>query len=208
MAIPPHRTDHRARLKATAATATAATLGVTGLLAGCSSGSDTDKAAGGVSTTAATGATAAPTTAAPTTAAATAAAPTTAAPATTAAGSLPATPAGAQQLQTEDENGATYWRYSISGTTAAQVVADYQSSLQGAGYSVQDSGSGGGGWGKWGGAGAGLTGQDGGTYVSVQAGGESSGPTYFEVCQGPSSQSVNDCENASDGPQDSNSGGS
>jgi len=159
-----------------------------------------------VSTTAAKApatATAAAATVAPTTAA-----PATAAPTTAGGAALPAPPGGSQQLQQATSNGAAYWRYSVTGTPAAQVVSDYQSGLQSWGYSVQDQGGNGGGWGKWGGSGAGLTAQKGGTHVSVQAGGQSGGPTYFEVCQGPSSQAVNDCENASDGPQDSNSGGS
>ena len=65
---------------------------------------------------------------------------------------------------------------------------------------MSNQGGGGGGWGKWGGSGSGLTGQNGGSYVSVQAGGQTGAPVYFEVCVGPSSQSVQDCENVSDGP--------
>jgi hypothetical protein len=180
--------------------AAAATVGIAGILAGCSSGTkDTGSAVASTVKQTTT------TTVVPTT---------TAAPATTAAGagSPAAAPAGAQQLQNAAANGATYWRYSINGTTPAQVVSDYQGELQAAGYTVVNQGGGGGGWGKWGGAGAGLTGQHGGNYVAVQAGGQNSGPTYFEVCLGPSSQSVQDCENVSDGPDrnqgDSNSGAS
>ena len=61
-----------------------------------------------------------------------------------------------------------------------------------------DSGGGGGGWGKWGGASAGVEGNNGSEWVSVQAGGESGSTTYFEVCVGPSSSSVDDCEDVSD----------
>lgn len=180
----------------TALKAAAATIGMAGLLAGCG-GSEKDNGT-------ATAAKASESTT--TTAAATTAAPATTAPATTAAaaGAPVAAPAGASQLQNASANGATYWRYSITGTTAAQVVSDYQSELQAAGYTVADQGNGGGGWGKWGGSGAGLTGQNGGTYVAVQAGGQSGAPVYFEVCSGPSAQSVQDCENVSEGPDDDN----
>jgi hypothetical protein len=177
--------------------AAAATVGIAGLAAGCSS---SDKANG--SSVASTVSSTAPTTARPTTAA----------PTTAAGPTAPGAPAGAQQLQTAATNGATYWRYSIAGASPAQVVGDYQSELQSAGYTVTNQGGGGGGWGKWGGAGAGLTGQHGGTFVSVQAGGQTGAPTYFEVCVGPNSTSVQDCENVSDGPNqdqgDSNSGAS
>jgi hypothetical protein len=179
--------------------AAAATVGIAGLAAaGCSS---SDKANG--SSVASTVSSTTPTTAKP----ATNVAPTTAAGPT-----APGAPAGAQQLQTAATNGATYWRYSIAGASPAQVVGDYRSELQSAGYTVTDQGGGGGGWGKWGGAGAGLTGQHGGTFISVQAGGQTGAPTYFEVCVGPNSTSVQDCENVSDGPNqdqgDSNSGAS
>jgi hypothetical protein len=195
-ALPPWMPTRETTLKAAAAT-----VGLAGILAGCSSGTK-DNGSAVASTVKQTTTTVAPATTAPTT---------TAAPATTAAatpaGAPAAAPSGAQQLQNASANGATYWRYSIIGTTPAQVVSDYQGELQAAGYSVTDQGGSGGGWGKWGGAGAGLTGQDGGNYVSVQAGGQSSGPTFFEVCLGPSSQSVQDCENVSDGPNDQNNNG-
>ena len=176
----------------------AATLFVAGAatLSACG-GSDTAPAATTVEVT--------ETAAAPATTAAASAA-TTAAPvaSTEAAGPVPAAPSGAKQLQQEQESGATYWRYSISGTTPAAVVSGYQSELSGSGYTVTNSGGSGGGWGKWGGVGSGLTANNGTDYVSVQAGGQTSGPTYFEVCVGPNASSVDNCENASNGP-DSNS---
>lgn len=160
-----------------------------------------------------------PTTAAPTTAS-TAATPSTPTTAATPGGSgaLPAPPAGSQQLQQGTANGATYARYSLSGQTAQQVVSTYQGELQGQGYTVTSSGGGGGGWSEWGGSGAGLSGNKGSDYVSVNAGGQGGGPTYFEVCLGPSAQAVNDCQDISQGPNEggnnsnsnsnSNSGGS
>ena len=147
--------------------------------------------------------------AAPTTAAATTAPP----PATTSASQAPApstsaatiaAPAGATQLQSAERSGAQYTRYSIGGTTPSAVVGDYESELKGQGYTVTNSGGGGGGWGKWGGASAGLSANNGSQFVDVQAGGQSGSTTYFEVCIGPSSNSVNACEDASNGP-DSNS---
>lgn len=182
--------DRTVRLGAAAAGA----IGIAGLLAGCSGSDDATAKDRGTATTAESSTT--------TTAAGSA---TTAAPAgTPTASAAPTPPSGAQQLQTDGTNGATYWRYSITGTSAQQVVADYQQELAAQGYTVTDQGGGGGGWGKWGGAGAGLTADKGGTYISVQAGGQSSGPVYFEVCSGPSAQSVQDCENVSDGPDDQN----
>ncbi|MFM8827994.1 MAG: hypothetical protein ACKOGE_01750 [Actinomycetota bacterium] len=130
-------------------------------------------------------------------------------PATTTAASAPSSggpnltaPSGAQQLESDGKNGAQYTRYSISGTAASAVTSDYESQLKSQGYSITNSGGSGGGWGKWGGSEAGVSGNNGSTYVDVQAGGQSGGPTYFEVCVGPSNSSVQDCEDSSDGPDD------
>lgn len=109
-------------------------------------------------------------------------------------------PSGASQLQAAEKNGAQYTRYSINGTAASAVTADYKSQLSSAGYSITSDGGGGGGWGKWGGAEAGLSANNGSTYVDVQAGGQSGSTTYFEVCVGPSKTAVDDCEDSSDGP--------
>lgn len=168
-------------------------------LTGCFGGDETATPAATVTETEA----APTTTAAPAT---TAAAPTT----TAAQAPAPATasvtpPAGATQLQAAERSGAQYTRYSISGTTPSAVVGDYESQLSGQGFTVTNSGGGGGGWGKWGGASAGLSANNGSEYIDVQAGGQSGSTTYFEVCIGPSSNSVNACEDASDGPDDSNS---
>jgi hypothetical protein len=172
-----------------------AAIGLGALVAGCSSDDDT---ASESTTSAGEGSTT-------TSAAATSS---TAATSTTASsGSLPAPPSGAQELQSSSADGVVYARYQISGTTAEQVVADYQSELQSAGYTVSDSGGGGGGWGKWGGAGAGVTAEGDGGHVAVQAGGQSGGPVYFEVCQGASSSAVQECEDQSDGPDDNDSSG-
>lgn len=128
-----------------------------------------------------------------------------AAPATTSAssgGPNLTPPSGAQQLESDGKNGAQYTRYSISGTQASAVTSDYQSQLESQGYSITNSGGSGGGWGKWGGSESGVSGNNGSTWVDVQAGGQSGGPTYFEVCVGPSNTSVQDCEDSSDGPDD------
>lgn len=181
-------------------TIAAAGLGAAGLIAGCSSKSDT------TTTTAApaSSTTVAPSTtepAAPTTAGGTAAA-------------LPAAPSGSVELQNTTTNGVVYQRWSnASGATPQQIVADYQTALTAEGYTITNSGGGGGGWGKWGGASAGLTGNKGTTYVDVQAGGQSGQPVFFEVCQGTNQSAVDDCENLSEGPQqnqnnDSNSNAS
>ena len=123
------------------------------------------------------------------------------APASTGGPNLTA-PSGAQQLESDGKNGAQYTRYSISGTAASAVTSDYQSQLESQGYKITNSGGSGGGWGKWGGSEAGVSGKNGSTWVDVQAGGQSGGPTYFEVCVGPSNSSVQDCEDSSDGPDD------
>lgn len=133
----------------------------------------------------------------------TAAAPppaTTQAPAPSSGGPNLTAPSGASQLQAAEKNGAQYTRYSISGTAPANVTADYKSQLSSQGYSITSDGGGGGGWGKWGGAEAGLSANNGSTYVDVQAGGQSGSTTYFEVCVGPSKTAVDDCEDSSDGP--------
>lgn len=144
-----------------------------------------------------------------TTVAAPAATTTAAAPATTAAApatssALPAPPAGSKQLAQRSKNGATYYHYSISGQTPQQIVDGYQSELQSSGFTVQSTGGGGGGWGGYGGSGAGISSDNGTEWIDVEAGGQNSGPTYWEVCVGPSAQSVNDCQDINDN-SDSNS---
>jgi hypothetical protein len=119
-----------------------------------------------------------------------------------------AAPSGATQLQNGSANGATYWSYSITGQDATQVVNTYSSELTAQGYTIQNQGGGGGGWGDFGGVNAGLTANKGSTYISVQAGGSNQGPTYFEICQGPTAASVNDCENISQGPEEGDNGNS
>ncbi len=149
----------------------------------------------------------------PATPATTQAAPATTAPAPATTAAAPATtqassgttltpPSGASQLQQAQRNGAEYSRFSISGTAPADVVADYKTQLTAAGFSITSDGGGGGGWGQYGGSDAGLSANNGSEWVSVQAGGQSGSTTYFEVCVGPSSTSVSDCDDASnDGDQ-------
>lgn len=158
------------------------------VLSACSSGS-------GSSTVTVT---ATPSAAATTAAATTAAAPASVAPEATSAPvtGMPSPPAGAQLLQTSDTNGVQYARYSTS-EQPAQVVSYYSSAWQSEGYTMNNSGGGGGGWGKYGGADAGATGSKSGSYVDVQSGGSTSGPTYFEVCMGPDQSAVNQCGNSS-----------
>lgn len=142
-----------------------------------------------------------------TTVAAPAAASTAAAPASTAAASssaLPAAPSGAKELAQRSQNGATYYHYSISGQTPQQIVDGYQSDLQSSGFNVKSTGGGGGGWGGYGGSGAGLSADNGSEWIDVEAGGQNSGPTYWEVCVGPTEQSVNDCQDIADHDSNSN----
>jgi hypothetical protein len=76
------------------------------------------------------------------------------------------------------------------------------------GFTITNSGGGGGGWGKWGGANAGLSANKNGTYIDVQAGGQTGQPVYFEVCEGTNKSAVDQCENVSNGPSDTKSSGS
>ena len=160
------------------------TIGVATLLAGC--GSQGTQPAVTVTATA------------PPTGAPTSAAPKPVAPTATAAKlqGLPAAPVGATQLQTSNSGGVQYARYSTS-EQPDQIVSYYTSQWQQEGYRMQNGGGGGGGWGKYGGSDAGATGSKTGSYVDVQAGGSTQGPTYFEICQGPNAQAVDNCGNSS-----------
>lgn len=114
-----------------------------------------------------------------------------------ASGSLPTPPAGSTELANTNNNGVTYARYSNAGETPQQVVSFYESAWQSQGYSMSNSGGGGGGYGQYGGSNYGASGSKSGSYVNVQAGGQSSGPTYFEVCIGANQSAVDECENQS-----------
>lgn len=110
---------------------------------------------------------------------------------------LPTPPSGSTALQTSNTDGVQYARYSTTSQQPPQVVAYYTQQWQNQGYTMTQSGGGGGGWGKYGGADAGATGTKSGSYVDVQAGGSTSGPTYFEVCMGADQSAVNNCGNQS-----------
>ncbi len=172
----------------TALTAATAGIGIIGLAAGCGGSSEESTTTSAPTTTEATTTTAA----------------TGGASGGSTAGSLPAAPGGSIEVQTSNANGIVYQRYSnSSGATPQQIVADYQAALQSEGYTVTDTGGGGGGWGKWGGSGAGLNASRSGSYVAVQAGGQTGQPVYFEVCQGSNEQATEECENQSQGPDSS-----
>ncbi len=109
---------------------------------------------------------------------------------------LPPAPGGSQLMQTSTDNGVQYARYATSAAPQ-QIVSYYSQKWQAEGYQIQSTGGGGGGWGKYGGSDAGANGSKGGSYVDVQAGGSTQGPTYFEVCQGPNKAAVNECGNDS-----------
>lgn len=98
-------------------------------------------------------------------------------------------------MESSDNNGVQYARYSIDGQQPDQVVSYYTNIWQGEGYAINNSGGGGGGWGQYGGSGAGATGSKEGTFIAVQAGGQSGSTTYFEVCQGANEQVVDQCGN-------------
>ena len=121
---------------------------------------------------------------------------------------LPKAPAGAKLLSNHKTAGAEYARYKI-GMSPKQVVSKYQTQAQNNGFTIEKSGGGGGGWGGWGGSDYGMTAKKGSTFEDVQAGGESSGPTYYEVCVGTEQRAYDHCEERSQNDhRDSNSRGS
>ena len=108
--------------------------------------------------------------------------------------SVPSPPSGSQTLQTSNSNGVQYARYSNATEQADAIVSFYSNAWQSEGYAMTNSGGGGGGWGSlrrrcrcW--------------RIRVQvrllrqrAGGRKLvRPTYFEVCQGPNEQAVDEC---------------
>jgi hypothetical protein len=76
-------------------------------------------------------------------------------------------------------------------------VTFYTQEWQSQGYSITDSNSGGGGYGQYGGSNSVVEGSKDGSFVHAQAGGSSSGPTYFEVCIGADESAVDECGNQS-----------
>lgn len=132
------------------------------------------------------------------------------APASSAATSsvkAPSAPSGAKELASKSGDGFTYARYSTSETPES-VVSHYESALKSEGYSISNSGGSSGGWGKWGGGNAGVTADKSDAWVEVQAGGQKSSTTYFEVCTGASKSAVDNCDQESNNSEDSNSKGS
>lgn len=115
----------------------------------------------------------------------------------TATGTAPSTainpPSGSKQITNESVGGATYTRYSTS-KTPKEVVTFYDGEFKSANFTITSEGGGGGGWGKYGGSDAGISANNGSNFMAVHAGGQSGGTTFFEVCAGPSSQSVEKCQ--------------
>jgi len=125
------------------------------------------------------------------------AAATSPAPASTGAG-VAQPPAGAAQLESRTDNGVQVTRYSVNGQQPQQVVDYYTGMWQGEGYTVTSSGGGGGGYGQYGGSGAGATGSKSGSFVAVNAGGQTGQATYFSVCQGSDERAVRQCSDNAD----------
>ena len=159
-------------------------IGITALaLSGCASTAEKSEKAPEKTTvteTVAPPASATPTSATPTAAA-------------TAPASLPQPPAGATQQETRTDNGVQFARYSVDGQQPQQVVDYYTGIWQGEGYTITSSGGGGGGYGQYGGSGAGATGSKSGSFVAVNAGGQTGASTYFSVCAGADEQAVRQC---------------
>lgn len=122
--------------------------------------------------------------------------------------SMPKAPAGATMMSNHKTEGSEYARYKID-MTPKKVVNKYQKQAQKDGYTIEKSGGGGGGWGGWGGSDYGMVAKKDGKFEDVQAGGESGGPTYYEVCVGTEERGYDHCEQRSqDDREDSRSRGS
>ncbi len=161
-------------LKGRVAAVGAVGAGAVLLIAGCSSSSSTPEESSAAPTPAATSA----------------------APAAT---TIPPAPAGSTEITSKSvAEGATYTSYKTS-ETPANVVAAYDSALKADGFTITNEGSGGGGWGQYGGSEARVGGNKDGVFVEVNAGGEKNSTTYFEICQGPTSESVSKCQNGNHG---------
>ena len=126
------------------------------------------------------------------------------APGTAAPASLPQPPAGATQQETRTDNGVQFARYSVDGQQPQQVVDYYTGIWQGEGYTITSSGGGGGGYGQYGGSGAGATGSKSGSFVAVNAGGQTGASTYFSVCAGADEQAVRQCNENNSNNNDQN----
>ena len=115
-------------------------------------------------------------------------------------GAIPAPPAGSTVTQASKavSGGGTYAQYKTSATPTA-VTSYYDTALKASSFTITNNGSGGGGWGQYGGSDAQISGNDGKTFVAVNAGDSKGGPTYFEVCSGPSQAAVEACQNGSHG---------
>lgn len=124
-------------------------------------------------------------------------------------GSLPKPPSGSKKVSSESDGGDTYARYKTTSQSPKEVVTFYKGEATKQGYSVKNMNGGGGGWGGYGGSNWGMVAQKDGSYLDVQAGGSSNGPTYFEVCVGPGKSALRHCNNESnDDSDDSRSQGS
>jgi type IV secretory pathway VirB10-like protein len=170
-------------------------IGITALaLSGCAS--TTEKSEKAPEKTTVTETVAPPASATPTSATPTAA--------TTAPAGMPQPPAGATQQESRTDNGVQFARYSVDGQQPQQVVDYYTGIWQGEGYTITSSGGGGGGYGQYGGSGAGATGSKSGSFVAVNAGGQTGAPTYFSVCAGADEQAVRQCNENNSNNNDQN----
>ena len=175
-------------------------IGIAGMaLAGCGGSTDTSEKAPEKTTVTET--VAPPASSATTTATA---APGTTGPDTTAPAGMPQPPAGATQQESRTDNGVQFARYSVDGQQPQQVVDYYTGIWQGEGYTITSSGGGGGGYGQYGGSGAGATGSKSGSFVAVNAGGQTGASTYFSVCAGADEQAVRQCNENNSNNNDQN----
>ena len=106
----------------------------------------------------------------------------------------------AYQSQDSVQEGGRHFFYT-SSQAPADVVSDYQSALEAAGWNILDSGGGGDPFGLFGG-GAGLTASDGSRYLKFNAGGPA-GQTFIDGCVWPSQPSDDNCgQNDNDNDND------
>jgi hypothetical protein len=115
-------------------------------------------------------------------------------------------PSGAKLLDEKTSGDVIYQHYSTS-KTPKQVEELYGEEVQAAGWSIVQSGGSGGSWGPYGGSDYGLTAKRDDDYFDLEAGGEKSSTSYFEICASVAEGTREDCDELSN-ESSSNSGGS
>jgi hypothetical protein len=90
------------------------------------------------------------------------------------------------------QEGGRHYFYFSSENAPAEVITDYQAALEAAGWTIEDSGSGGDPFGLFA-SGANVTATNEGRYLKVHAGGPP-GSTFVDACIWPAQPDDNDCD--------------